>query len=183
MSKDYNDTELIKEFKLGNHVVYNEIVRKYEKKLYYVIKRIVGNHDDTHDILQDVFIKAYSSLNNFREESSLYTWLYKIAVNLSINHINRKRLRQFFHYDELILPLISNELGPDEKLEKYEQKNKIKEAIDKLPKMQRLTFIMRYYDELSFEEISKILKRTVGTLKCNYFHAFKKVEEYLKNEM
>jgi RNA polymerase sigma-70 factor (ECF subfamily) len=183
MLKDCSDSELIKEFKLGNLVVYNEIVRRYEKKLYYVIKRMVGNHDDTNDILQDVFIKAYSSLNNFREESGLYTWLYKIAVNLSINHINRKRLRQFFHYDELILPLMSDEVSPDEKLEQNEQKNKIREAIDKLPKMQRLTFIMRYYDGLSFEEISKILKRTVGTLKCNYFHAFKKVEEYLKNEM
>jgi RNA polymerase sigma-70 factor (ECF subfamily) len=183
MLKDRSEPELIKEFKLGNRVVYNEIVRRYEKKLYYVIKRIVGSHDDTNDILQDVFIKAYSSLNNFREESGLYTWLYKIAVNLSINYINRKRLRQFFHYDELILPLISNELSPDEKIERDEQKNKIREAIDKLPKMQRLTFIMRYYDGLSFEEISKILKRTVGTLKCNYFHAFKKVEGYLKNEM
>lgn len=183
MLKNCNDIELVKEFKLGNRVVYNEIVRRYEKKLYYVIKRIVNNHDDTNDILQDVLIKAYSSLNNFREESSLYTWLYKIAVNLSINHINRKRLRQFFNYDELILPLISNELGPDEKIEQREQKDKIKDAIDKLPKMQKLTFVMRYYDELSFEEISKVLKRSVGTLKCNYFHAFKKVEEYLKNEM
>jgi RNA polymerase sigma-70 factor (ECF subfamily) len=183
MLKNCNDIELVKEFKLGNRVVYNEIVKRYEKKLYYVIKRIVNNHDDTNDILQDVLIKAYSSLNNFREESSLYTWLYKIAVNLSINHINRKRLRQFFNYDELILPLISNELGPDEKIEQREQKDKIKDAIDKLPKMQKLTFVMRYYDELSFEEISKVLKRSVGTLKCNYFHAFKKVEEYLKNEM
>lgn len=183
MAKDFNDSELIKEFKLGNHVVYNEIVKRYEKKLYYVIKRITGNHEDTNDILQDVFIKAYNSLNNFREESSLYTWLYKIAINLSINYINKKRLRQFFHYDELILPLISNDLTPDEKIEQKEQKDKIREAIDKLPKMQKLTFTMRYYDNLSFEEISKILKRTVGTLKCNYFHAFKKVEEYLKNEL
>jgi RNA polymerase sigma-70 factor (ECF subfamily) len=183
MTKDRDDIDLIREFKSGNKVVYNEIVRKYEKRLYLVIKRMVNDHDDTNDIMQEVFIKAYDSLDSFREESNLYTWLYRISVNFAINFLNKKKLRQFFHYDELIMPLISGDLKPDERMEKAEQSNKIQKAIDTLPQMQRLTFVMRYYDELSYEEISKILKKSVGTLKANYFHAFKKIEEYLKNEV
>jgi len=183
MTKERDDIDLIREFKSGNKVVYNEIVRKYEKRIYLVIKRMVGDHDDTNDVMQEVFIKAYDALEGFREESNLYTWLYRIAVNFSINFLNKKKLRQFFHYDELITPLISGDLKPDERMEKAEQSNEIEKAIETLPHMQRLTFVMRYYDELSYEEISKILKKSVGTLKANYFHAFKKIEEYLKNEM
>lgn len=183
MNIERDDIDLIKEFKAGNRVVFNEIVRKYEKKIYLVIKRMVNDHDDTNDIMQDVFIRAYEALDNFREESNLFTWLYRIAVNLTINYLNKKKLKQFFNYDDLILPLISGDLKPDERMEKIEQSEKIQKAIDKLPKMQKLTFIMRYYDELSYEEISKILNKSIGTLKANYFHAFKKIEEYLRNEV
>ena len=183
MNIERDDIDLIKEFKAGNRVVFNEIVRKYEKKIYLVIKRMVNDHDDTNDIMQDVFIRAYEALDNFREESNLFTWLYRIAVNLTINYLNKKKLKQFFHYDDLILPLISGDLKPDERMEKIEQSEKIQKAIDKLPKMQKLTFIMRYYDELSYEEIPKILNKSIGTLKANYFHAFKKIEEYLRNEV
>jgi len=183
MTKDRDDIDLIREFKSGNRLVYNEIVRKYEKRLYLVIKRMVNDHDDTNDIMQEVFIKAYDSLDNFREESNLYTWLYRIAVNFTINFLNKKKVRQFFHYDDLIIPLVSGDPKPDERMEKSEQSNKIQNAIDRLPQMQKLTFIMRYYDELSYEEISKALNKSVGTLKANYFHAFKKIEEYLKNEV
>lgn len=183
MTTERDDIDLVRDFKAGNRVVYNEIVRKYEKRLYIVIKRMVNDHDDTNDIMQEVFIKAYDSLDGFREESNLYTWLYRISVNFTINFLNKKKLRKFFQYDELIMPLISGDPKPDERMEQAEQSSKIGKAIDRLPQMQRLTFVMRYYDELSYEEISKILKKSVGTLKANYFHAFKKIEEYLKNEV
>lgn len=183
MIKVQDDIDLIKEFKSGNRNVFNEIVRKYEKRIYLVIKRMVNDHDDTNDIMQEVFIKAYNALDNFREESTFFTWLYRIAVNLTINFLNKKKIRQFVHYDDLIIPLISGEIKPDEKMEKEEKNEKIQKAINKLPKMQRLIFNMRYYDELSYEEISKILNKSIGTLKANYFHAFKKIEEYLKNEV
>jgi RNA polymerase sigma-70 factor, ECF subfamily len=177
------DIELINDFKSGNEPAFNELVKRYHNRLYFIVKKMVENHDDADDILQDVFIKVYKSLRDFRGESNFYTWLYRIAVNYSINFLNKKKIKNFFRYDDLIRPMVSNEPIPDEILEKHEQSAMIEKAIQSLPKMQKMTFIMRYYDEMPYEEISKILKKSVGALKANYFHAFKKIEEYMKNEM
>jgi RNA polymerase sigma-70 factor, ECF subfamily len=178
-----SDIDLINDFKNGNELAFGEIVKRYQKRIYFIVKRMVESHDDTDDIIQDVFIKVYSSIKDFRGESNVYTWLYRIAVNYSINFLNRKKIKNFFRYDDLINPIVADDPKPDELLEKKERSAMIERAIQSLPKMQKMTFIMRYYDEMPYEEISKILKKSVGALKANYFHAFKKIEEFVRNEM
>ncbi|HXG00264.1 MAG TPA: RNA polymerase sigma factor, partial [Bacteroidota bacterium] len=116
----------------------------------------------------------------FRGESSFYTWLYRITVNASLNAVRRERVRKFFRLDELLEQPESTDSMPDDLLEGVEQRSLIDEAVATLPEKQKAVFIMRYYDELSYEEISKILKTSVGGLKANYFHAIKKIGEYLK---
>jgi RNA polymerase sigma factor (sigma-70 family) len=181
--KEMTDFELIDKFKNGDQFSFNEIVKRYQKRIYMVIRRMVDDHDDADDIMQDVFIKVHDSLKNFRGESGIYTWMYRIAVNLSINFLNKKKLRKFFHYEDLIQPLISSDEKPDDTMERKEKAELIEKAIESLPQKQKLAFVMRYYDDMSYEEISKILKKSVGALKANYFHAFKKIEEYIKSEV
>ncbi len=176
-----SDLELVQEFNNGNPVAFNELVRRYQEKIYWVARRILGSHEDADDIVQEVFIKVYESLKEFRGDSSIYTWMYRIAVNLSLNVIRRKKIKDFLRFDELVAPLISEEAVPDKQLEKEEQRTLIEKGIAQLPEKQRIVFILRYYENLPYEEIAKLLKKSVGGLKANYFHAMKKIEGFLKN--
>ncbi len=176
-----SDAELVKELKNGHQVAFNELVRRYKERVYWVARRMVGSHDDADDIAQEVFIKVYRSIDSFREESSFYTWVYRIATNTSINFLKRKKLRELIRFDDLVAPLISVEDQPDETIEREENTALIERAIQRLPQKQRQVFIMRYYDELSYEEMAKILKKSVGGLKANYFHALKKIKEFMRN--
>lgn len=178
-----DDELLIAAFKAGSQNAFNLIVRKYQKRIYMLIRKMVLDHDDADDITQEVFIKLYGSLNNFRGDSKFFTYLYKIAVNYSINHLNRKSKlnKRNSEFDE------TNEFHSLENLNDFseisDEKNRseiLKEAIESLPDQQRAVFIMRYYDNLSYEEISKILEKSVGGMKANYFHAFKKIGNCLK---
>ncbi len=178
-----DDELLIAAFKAGSQNAFNLIVRKYQKRIYMLIRKMVLDHDDADDITQEVFIKLYGSLNNFRGDSKFFTYLYKIAVNYSINHLNRKSKlnKRNSEFDE------TNEFHSFENLNDFseisDEKNRseiLKEAIETLPDQQRAVFIMRYYDNLSYEEISKILEKSVGGMKANYFHALKKIGDCLK---
>lgn len=178
-----DDELLIAAFKAGSQNAFNLIVRKYQKRIYMLIRKMVLDHDDADDITQEVFIKLYGSLNNFRGDSKFFTYLYKIAVNYSINHLNRKSKlnKRNSEFDE------TNEFHSLENLNDFseisDEKNRseiLKEAIESLPDQQRAVFIMRYYDNLSYEEISKILEKSVGGMKANYFHALKKIGNCLK---
>lgn len=176
-----SDAELVKELKNGRQAAFSELVRRYQERVYWVARRMVGSHDDADDIAQEVFIKVYRSIDSFREESSFYTWVYRIATNTSINFLKRKKLRELIRFDDLVAPLISVEDQPDEAVEREENTTLIERAIQRLPQKQRQVFIMRYYDELSYEEMAKILKKSVGGLKANYFHALKKIKEFMRN--
>lgn len=178
-----NDFELIKEFKGGNDKAFNHLVLRYQEKIYWVVRRLLSDHDEADDVVQDVFVKVYHSLHSFKGDSSFYTWLYRIAINLSLNELRRKKTRKTFSFDDAVMQHESHDALPLEQMERKEQTRLIKEAIEKLPEKQKKVFLLRYYEELPYEEIAKILKTSVGGLKANYFYAVKKIGEYVKNEM
>jgi RNA polymerase sigma factor (sigma-70 family) len=175
-----SDDVLIREFQDGNVAAFNELVRRYQERVYWVARRLVGDHADADDVSQEVFIKVYDSLRGFRSESSFYTWLYRITVNAALNVLRRNRIRNFVRFDDLLMPLVSEELRPDEHLEGKEQRTLLEEAIASLPKRQRTVFVLRYYENLPYDEIARILKRSIGGMKANYFQAVKKISKYLK---
>ena len=178
-----DDLELIQEFKKGNEQAFNKLVLRYQEKVYWVVRRFIPDHDDANDVAQNVFVKALQSLHSFKGESSFYTWVYRIAVNLSLNEIRRKKVRKIFSIDdERTTELQSGDDHPLEKMEKAEMKMMIQRAIDRLPEKQKKVFILRYFEELPYDDISVILKTSVGGLKANYFHAVKKIGEMIKNE-
>ncbi|MCX6135448.1 MAG: RNA polymerase sigma factor [Ignavibacteriales bacterium] len=175
-----SDLELIQLFQQGDESSFNHLVVRYQEKVYWVARRFINDHDGADDIAQEVFCKAYESLKQFRGESSLYTWLYRITVNIALNSLRRQKVREFFRIDEVFDVADTSAVAPDDAVEKKEEKQLIEQAIGKLPEKQKAVFVLRYYEELPYEEISKILHTSVGGLKANYFHAVKKIQEYVK---
>jgi len=178
---EYSDKELITLFrnKENRNYAFNLIVRKYQERLYMHIRKIAIDHNDTDDILQNTFIKAWKGLGNFREESRLYTWLYRIATNEAFSFLKKKRTKFFLPIINVENQLI-NTLENDNFLSGDEIQLKLQKAILTLPDKQRVIFNMRYFDEMKYNEISEILNTSVGALKASYHHAVKKIEKYLK---
>jgi len=175
-----SDSELLEQFQHGDESAFNELVKRYQEKVYWVVRRFLQNHDDADDVVQEVFVKAYKGLRTFRGESSVYTWMYRIAVNASLNALRRRRVNEFFRFDELTGEENPESERPDEILERKETGSLIEEAVDRLPEKQKAVFVMRYYDELPYEEIAMVLKTSIGGLKANYYHAVRKIEEYVR---
>lgn len=180
---ELSDAEIVAECKNGNQLAFNELVRRYQEKIYWLIRRMVSDHDDANDISQDVFVKVFHSIKDFRGESSLFTWLYRIATNMSLNFIRRRKLRSFFSIDTVEHMIESDEERPLDLMEKKEQRTLIERAIETLPEKQKAVFILRYYEEMPYEEMATLLKKSTGGLKANYFHAVRKIEEYLKHAL
>jgi RNA polymerase sigma-70 factor (ECF subfamily) len=178
---DRSDLELVRLFQNGDESAFNQLVLRYQERIYWVARRFVNDHEAADDIAQDVFVKAYESLRNFRSESSLYTWLYRIAVNTALNTLRRQKVKEFFRIDELFEVEDTGAQGPDEAVEREENRALIEQAIARLPKKQRSVFVLRFYEEMPYEEIAKILKTSVGGLKANYFHAVRKIQEYVRH--
>jgi RNA polymerase sigma factor (sigma-70 family) len=178
-----NDSELIRQFKNGDIKGYNEIVRKYQQQVYWVIRKIVQDHDDTDDITQEVFIKVYSALKEFREESNLFTWLYRIATNYAINHTRKVKVRNTVSVELVVEQVETGEKNAGELMDEQSRRKILEQAIETLPPQQRAVFNMRYYDELPYDEIANILGKSVGGIKANYFHAVKKIGEYVKEKI
>lgn len=174
------DSDLVRAFKNGDIRGYNEIVRKYQQQVYWIIRKMVQSHDDADDITQEVFIKVHSALGDFREESNLFTWLYRIATNYAINHIRKVKVKNTVSFEVVTEQVVANEKEGGEALDEERRRKILGEAIETLPPQQRAVFNMRYYDELPYEEIANILKKSVGGIKANYFHAVKKIGEYVK---
>ncbi|HMT29517.1 MAG TPA: RNA polymerase sigma factor [Bacteroidia bacterium] len=180
---DYTDSELLKLFREGenrNHA-FNLLMRRYQQKVYYHVRRIVIDHDDANDVVQNTFIKAWNGLDNFREDSQFFTWLYRIATNESLTFLKKKRTAFF-------IPMINVERKLTDKLESDSLINadalelKLQKAILSLPEKQRVVFNLRYYDEMKYEDMSEVLGTSVGALKASYHHAMKKVENYIKGD-
>lgn len=156
------------------------LISKYKERLYWHIRKIVLNHDDTDDILQNTFIKIWNGISSFRAESGIYTWLYRIATNESITFLNQRKRKATINLNEENEYLLEN-LETDEYFDGNEWQMLLQKAIATLPEKQRLVFNMKYFEEIKYEDMSKILDTSVGALKASYFHASNKVEEYLKN--
>jgi RNA polymerase sigma-70 factor (ECF subfamily) len=156
---------------------FNEIMRLYSEPLYWQIRRMVESHDDANDILQNTFLKAWQSVDGFRGDAKLSTWLYKIAFNESITFLAKERKRMSLSLDDEESHLV-NLIESDEFVDGDELALKLRKAVASLPEKQRIVFNMKYYDEMKYEQMSEILGTSVGALKASYHLAVKKVEQY-----
>lgn len=177
-----DDKELLQLFKASEtrEAAFTQIVRKYQEKLYWHIRRLVVDHDDANDILQNVCIKVWKSLDNFREDSQLYTWLYRIATNESLTFLEQQKKKASVSFSDVETGL-SNKLKADRYFDAGKVEWKLQLAIQALPEKQRLVFNLRYYDEMPYEEMSRVLETSEGALKASYHHAVKKIEEFMLN--
>jgi RNA polymerase sigma factor, sigma-70 family len=157
---------------------FNELLKVYSQPVYWQIRKMVMNHDDANDLVQNVFMKAWNNLHNFRGDAKLSTWLFKIAINESINFINKEKQRQQMSEDADDSFLLNN-IEADSYFDGEGLQKDLLEAVAKLPEKQRLVFNMRYFDEMKYEDISEILGTSVGALKASYHHAVKKVTDAL----
>lgn len=178
-----DDAELLQLFReeATKEKAFTGIVKKYQEKLYWHIRRMVVDHNDADDVLQNVFIKVWNALANFREDSRLYTWLYKIATNECLTFLDLQKRKSAVHLDEVESGL-SNKIKADDGFDANKLEWKLQLAIQQLPEKQRLVFNLRYYDEMPYEEMSRILETSEGALKASYHHAAKKIEEFIRGE-
>jgi RNA polymerase sigma-70 factor (ECF subfamily) len=176
-----NDNDLISGFLNGENTAFNYIVLKYQKRIYAVVRKMVQNHDDADDITQEVFVKLYRSLKDFRGESALFTYLYKMTVNFSLNHLkkNKINMERKVQVDD-IQGISSGDKNYESVYDDDRKAKMISDAIAELPEQQRLVFSLKFYDDLTYNEISEILNKPVGTLKANYFHAFNKIRDFFE---
>jgi len=178
-----NDSHIINDYCTNkSEQAATAFVRKYQSFVYSIAIRYLQSELDAEDIAQEVFIKALNNLYKFRGDSSLKTWLYRITMNMCVNYKRKKKIISFFKHDEIedVFVLKSNDRNPEEKFLDSEFENKFFKALNQLPEKQRETFSLRYFDQLSYEEISVMLGTTVGGLKANYFQAVKKLAVLMK---
>lgn len=157
-----------------------ELMSLYKERLYWHIRRIVLNHDDADDVLQNTFIKVYKNIDSFKEESKLYSWIYRIATNESITFINKRAKENHLDIVDLY-DKMANDLYNDPLFEGDEIQFMLQKAVATLPQKQQLVFKMKYFDEMKYQEMSEILDTSIGALKASYFHAVKKIEEIISS--
>lgn len=159
---------------------FTAIVRKYQQKLYWHVRRMVVEHEDSNDILQQVFIKMWNSLEDFRGDANLYTWLYRIATNETLTWLEKEKRRKAVSLDS-DEGLMTERLEAQQGFDSNKLEWKLQQAIHSLPEKQRVVFSLRYYDEMPYEEMASVLNTSEGALKASYHHAVKKVETFIKN--
>ncbi len=159
---------------------FRKLVSEYQERLYWHIRRMVLNHDDADDVLQNTFIKVFRSIRNFKGESKLYSWMYRIATNEAITFINNRAKKSGISSEELQQQLVNN-LQADVYFEGDEIQLKLQKALATLPEKQRIVFNMKYFDDMKYQDMSEVLDTSVGALKASYHHAVKKIEQFLTN--
>lgn len=157
---------------------FRKLLQLYQKPLYNHVRNMVLNHDDTDDVLQNTFIKIYSNLANFKGESKLFSWMYRIATNEAITFMQQRSKKQGISNEEVQQKAI-NKLESDVYFDGNEIQLKLQKAIALLPEKQQLVFKMKYFEELKYEQMSEALGTSVGALKASYFHAVRKIEDFL----
>ncbi|MBX2900392.1 MAG: sigma-70 family RNA polymerase sigma factor [Cyclobacteriaceae bacterium] len=157
---------------------FNLLVRAYQHRVYSHVRKMVIDHDDADDVTQEVFIKVYKAIGNFREDAQLFTWIYRIATNECLTFLNKKRRRFFFPIED-VAGQLAGKLDATPELSGDEIQKKLQKALLTLPDKQRAVFNMKYFDELSYEDMAEITNTSVGALKASYHHAVKKIEAYL----
>lgn len=177
-----NEETLISNLKnpLTHERAFVELMGLYKERLYWHIRRIVLNHDDADDVLQNTFIKVHQNINSFKEESKLYSWIYRIATNESITFINNRAKKNHVDISEL-QEKMAKDLSHDPLFEGDEIQLVLQKAIATLPQKQQLVFKMKYFEEMKYSDMSEILDTSVGALKASYFHAVKKIEEIINS--
>ncbi|MCP4633991.1 MAG: sigma-70 family RNA polymerase sigma factor [candidate division Zixibacteria bacterium] len=175
MKTDSNDNDLIHKAINGNKRAFNTIVNKYKQRVYYTAMKMVRNKDDAYDITQDVFVKAYKNLGKFKGDSNLFTWLCRIAINTSLNYKGRDKFRGMVSVSDLSSVPVSP-IRPDREFFEQELFNRLEEAVNELPQQQKTVFVMRYYNQMPHNQIAKVLGRSEGAVKANYFQALQKLK-------
>ncbi len=182
MTEHLEDKELLLQFKTEatREAAYTRIIKKYQEKLYWHIRRMVVEHEDANDVLQNMFIKVWKHLDNFREDSQLYTWMYRIATNecLSFLEKQKKRATTSMSGNE---DYLSDKLAADKDFDGKKLEWKLQKAIQQLPEKQKAVFNLRYFEEMPYNEMSQVLETSEGALKASYHHAVKKIEDYILN--
>ena len=157
---------------------FNGIVNTYSERLYWHVRRFLCNHEDTNDLLQDIYIKVWTALPTFRGESQVFTWLWRIATNEVLNHLRKQKFKAMVSLDSS-MDILRKKIDDDPYFNGNELQRELHKAIQKLPEKRRIVFNMRYFDELKYEEISEITDTSVGALKASYHHAYNKIKEEL----
>lgn len=183
MTKSLTDEQLIKllQDEKTKQEAFSQIVLKYQKQLYWQIRKMLISHEDTDDVLQNTLMKAWVGINNFRGDSKLSTWLYRIAVNETLTFLNNQRIKNLSSMLDMEDILLSK-LEADSYFDGNEAEAKLQKAILALPDKQRLVFNMKYFEEKTYEEMEEILGTSVGALKASYHHAVKKIEHFLTED-
>jgi len=159
---------------------FNLLVRAYQQKVYWLARKMVIDHDDADDLTQEVFIKIHKAIDSFREDSQLFTWIYRITTNECLTFLSKKKRRFFLPIEDVSLEL-SEKIDSTPSLSGDEIQKKLQKALLTLPDKQRLVFNLKYYEEMPYEEMAAVTGTSEGALKASYHHAVKKIEEYLKN--
>ena len=174
------DKEIIELYSCGRHEeAFRGITDAYTERLYWHVRRFVCSHDDTNDLLQDIFIKIWTALPSFRGDSGLYTWIYRIATNEVLNHLRRQKVKSLLSFESVSASL-EKKIDEDIYFNGNELQRELHKAIQRLPQKQRIVFSLRYFDELKYEEISEITGTSIGALKASYHHAYNKIKEELQ---
>ncbi len=181
--KQVEDAEILEKFSVERtrQEAFSLLLNKYQQKIYWHIRRMVINHDDTDDLVQDVFVKVWKNLGNFRSDSQLYTWIYRIATNESITFLNKQKRQNNTPLDEVSSEVVESLIEPSY-FNGTEIQLKLHRAIQTLPEKQKLIFNMKYFDDMKYEEISEVLGTSVGALKASFHIAVKKIETFMLNE-
>lgn len=174
------DKKLVEKFLNGDETAFNLLVRKYQKKIYWFARRMLGNHSDADEVTQEVLIAMYNKLHTFKFESSLSTWIYAVTNSKTLNLIRKQKVKEFFSLENLFDKRNNEDIIKD--FEHKEKLEMVEKALQQLPAKQREVFVLRNFDGLSYKEISEITGKALGTLKANYFFALKKITEIIENE-
>lgn len=177
------DSELIIRLKNKEtqNYAFHLLIKQYQEQVYWMIRKMVVDHDDANDLTQDVFIKVHQNIDRFNEKAQLFTWIYRIATNECLSFLRKQKRRSFFslesHHD-----ILAEKLKESHQVTENDVTYKLQQALLRLPDKQRLVFQMKYFDDLKYEELSKILDTSIGSLKASYHHAVKKIEKYLSED-
>jgi RNA polymerase sigma-70 factor (ECF subfamily) len=180
MSVQVDDAEILSKFQneKTRNEAFNLLLKKYQQKIYWHIRRMVIDHDDADDIAQDVFVKVWKNLTGFRNDAQLYTWMYRIATNECITFLNNKKKKNNVSLDDVDYSL-ADTLADSGYFDGDKAQRKLQEALLTLPDKQRLVFNMKYYEDMKYEEISDVVGTSVGALKASFHLAVKKIEAFL----
>jgi len=174
------DHEILLKFQdpASRNLAFNQLVRKYQRKVYWHVRKMVIDHADADDLTQDVFVKVWKHLENFRQDAQLFTWIYRIATNECLNFLGSKRRKFLLPLNDVGAELAAK-MEADPAIAGDAIELKLQQAILRLPDKQRLVFNLRYYDEMPYEQMAEVTGTSVGALKASYHHAVKKVEDYV----